>query len=156
MQREFEERLDIFMIISERHVNPKDPKINQDKNSYMIIVQTNERLDYFQTGGKDSWILNNEFNGARQILTVDLNSYRGGEWKVHFQNPRTKQSDFVLISHETGPKVTSSGKSSESNINKDGWKWTDILVIFMAVNFLLILGYQIIQNKNTVPHAKVY
>lgn len=39
---------------------------------------------------------------------------------------------------------------------KEGWKWTDILVIFMAINFLGILGYQILQNNSGSGHSKVY
>ncbi len=46
-------------------------------------------------------------------------------------------------------------KTTYDEIPKDGWKWTDVLVVFMAVNFLLILGYQIMQ-ANGSGHLKVY
>lgn len=143
------------MILSERYINPKDPKFRKDKGHYLIVVQTSERLDVRQTGGKDSWILSNEFNGARQTISVDLSHYRSGEWIISLYNQRTKQSDMILIS-SVSPSETPGDKKDETvydDVPKQGWKWTDILVIFMAVNFLAILGYQVWQSNSGV-HSK--
>lgn len=144
------------MILSERALNPRDPKFKKQKNSYQIIVQTSERLNVEQTGGRDSWIISNEFNGARQLITLDLSQYKSGEWLIHFTNPRTKQTDYVVISTMNPTIDQSSRVVSSGQEQKDGWKWTDLLVLFMAVNFLAILGYQIWQSNSFTSHSKVY
>lgn len=146
----------MFVILSDRYINPRDSKHRNSKKPYLIVVQTPERLDIQQSGGRDSWIVANEFNGARQVISIDLSHYRSGNWWVSMHNHRTKQNDSILIS-STAPNDHTQNREDTvyDDVSKSGWKWTDILVVFMAVNFLAILGYQIWQN-NTGVHSKSY
>ena len=109
----------------------------------------------FQTGGKEHWIVNNVFTGARQVITIDLTQYRGGEWKINLSNSRTKQLDYILISHDKpeGSFDETSSSSDKQIVNSGGWKWTDMLVVFIAINFLLLVGYQIMKNNSSF-HSK--
>lgn len=54
----------------------------------------------YQTGGKEHWIINNVFTGVKQVIAIDLTQYRGGEWRINLSNPRTKQMDYIIISHD--------------------------------------------------------
>lgn len=85
---------------------------------------------------------------------MDLSAYRSGDWYLYVQNPETRQNDSVLIS-SVGPEVEEKSQAGKAGRVEDGWKWTDVLVVFMAVNFLAIVGYQIVQSNND-GKAKVH
>lgn len=48
-----------FVVLSERYINPRDPKFKKHKNQHMLVIQTSDKLSVGQRGGQDSWILSN-------------------------------------------------------------------------------------------------
>jgi hypothetical protein len=69
------------------------------------------------------------------------------------------QLERVTISPHVPPgdRKPEGKEGSGKQMAKEEWKWIDILVIFMAINFLVILGYQMcLKSNNFMDHFKTH
>jgi proteasome assembly chaperone (PAC2) family protein len=44
LSEEFDENKDMFVIVGDRQINPRDPRFRKAKNPYEVVVQTTEKL----------------------------------------------------------------------------------------------------------------